>query len=228
MFDEDITSVVQRVQAQSQTMLANAVGFNKGKIGNGSEEEEGEDNELNFEKPMGKLHFEVPMGKQHLRDLQKPHQRAGEIEEIERIERDKGMEEESVGNSHSPEISSDSSKETPTAKLEDDNPSHEFYQHVPSMFVPNYDENSFQFNFHSNAEVHPIMNTNNQYLPLPKTAYSLDSAGNIRVSSALVRKHFNVKVFYLLLVFSFAVLYLIRCVSKTQFESEPLLRNERV
>ena len=75
MFDEDITSVVQRVQAQSQTMLANAVGFNKGKIGNGSEEEEGEDNELNLEVPMGKERFQVPMGKQHLRDLQKPHQR---------------------------------------------------------------------------------------------------------------------------------------------------------
>jgi len=225
MFDDDVTSVLQRFQAQSQTMLANAVGFNKEKIGNGSEQDR-EDNELNLR--YEPENFEAPMGKQHLRDLQKPHQRAGEIEEIERIERNEGFEEESVGNGDSPEISSDSSKETPTVKVEDHNLSHEFYQHMPAMFVPNYAENSFQFDFHSNAKVHSIMNPNNQHLRLPKTAHLLDSAGNIRVSSALVRKHFNVKVFYLLLVFSSAVLYYIRCVLKTQSESEPLLRNEHV
>ena len=50
-----------------------------------------------------------------------------------------------------------SSKEAPTVKLEDDNLSHEFYQHMPAMFVPNYAENSFQFDFHSNAKVHSYL-----------------------------------------------------------------------
>lgn len=247
MLDEHGISSLQHIQAQSQNSLGNAVRFNTAKIGNAPVQENnfkkkssgkkslkngrrGEtalrdrgDMELNYYlKPKT---FEVPMGKQHLRDLRKPHQGAGDIERVERVERNQNIEEESVGAEDTPEMSSDSSKEIPTGKAKNDQSPSGFHQSIPAMFVPNYFTNSFQVEFYSNVKEPVTLNSKSQELQLADSAQSLDSAGNIRVSSVFVRKRFDLKVFYLLLLVFSAVLSYIRCVSKLQSENKPLLEH---
>jgi len=237
MLDEHGISSLQRIQAESQNSLGNAVRFNTAKIGNAPMQENNTKKRSSEKRSLKNSRrgetalrdrgetFEVPMGKQHLRDLRKPHQGAGVIERVERVERNQNIEEESVGAEDTPEMSSDFSKEILTGKAKNDQSPSDFHQSMPAMFVPNYFTNSFQVGFYSNVKEPVTLNSKSQQLQLAGSAQSLDSAGNIRVSSVFVRKRFDLKVFYLLLLVFSAVLSYIRCVSKLQSENKPLLEH---